>query len=57
MYTKNGFAFTVKYCKVARLHITRYICGNPLYVNSDGVALVHGFPKRFLFLKELADGT
>lgn len=57
MYNKNGFGFTVKYIKVVRLHITRYICGKPHYVNSDGVSLIHGFPKKFLFLKKYADGS
>lgn len=57
MYRANGFGFTIKYIKTARLHITRYICGKPLYVNNDGVSLVNGFPKKFLFLKDLADGS
>jgi hypothetical protein len=41
--------------KSVRLHITRYICGNPLLVNNSRVSLIAGFPKHFLFLKEIID--
>jgi len=41
--------------KVSKLHITRYICGKPLYSNADGVSLINGFPKKFIFLKENID--
>jgi hypothetical protein len=41
--------------KSVRLHITRYICGKPLLVNSDRVSLISGFPKQFTFLKEIID--
>jgi hypothetical protein len=42
--------------KQVRLHITRYICGHPLKSNDKGVSLTkEGFPKRFLYLKELID--
>lgn len=36
---KNGLSYTVKYMKQARLHITRYMCGSPLLVNSAGVSV------------------
>lgn len=29
----NGTLMTVKYLKQMRLHVTRYICGKPLYHN------------------------
>jgi hypothetical protein len=42
--------------KVVRLHITRYVCGKPLYSNASNVSLdSSGFPTRFLFLKHLLD--
>jgi hypothetical protein len=41
--------------KAVKLHITRYISGRPLRVNSSLVALQDGFPIKFLFLKELID--
>lgn len=42
--------------KVARLHITRYICGKPLKTNNSLVSLTKDyFPKRFLYLKEYVD--
>jgi len=43
--------------KCSKLHITRYICGQPLTVNKDLVSLVNGFPKKFLFLKVLIDSN
>lgn len=51
----NGTLFTVRYMKQVKLHITRYMCGKPLMSNSNGVALVGGFPKRFLLLKPYID--
>lgn len=53
--TKNGLSFCIKYMKSVRLHITRYMCGNPLLVNNSRVSLIAGFPKHFLFLKEIID--
>lgn len=47
----------MKQFKQIRLHITRYICGNPLLVNSDYIGLVDGFPKRFLYLKSIIDSN
>lgn len=55
MLKDNGTLYTIKYMKAARLHVTRYICGNPLYVNSDRVSLTKGFPTKFLFLKQYLD--
>lgn len=45
IYLSNGFSYFIKYMKASRLHFTRYMCGKPLYVNSDRVSLVNGFPK------------
>jgi hypothetical protein len=53
--TNNGLPYTIKYMKSVRLHITRYICGQPLLVNKDLVSLTKGFPTRFLFLKDIID--
>lgn len=55
MLKNNGTLFTVKYIKQARLHITRYMCGKPLYTNDCFVSLVGGFPKNLLFLKSYID--
>jgi len=33
-FKANGLIHGVKILKQMRLHITRYICGNPLYVNN-----------------------
>jgi len=55
MIKHNGTAYTVKHLKQMRLHVTRYLCGEPLLVNNIGVGLVDGFPKAFIFLKELID--
>nr|QWE48329.1 RNA-dependent RNA polymerase [Phomopsis viticola mitovirus 962_1] len=51
----NGTLFTVKYIKQCRLHVTRYICGKPIYVSPLKISLVDGFPKLFLALKPLID--
>lgn len=53
----NGTLFTVKYIKQCKLHITRYMCGKPLYTNDMFVSLVGGFPKAFIFLKEYIDSN
>jgi hypothetical protein len=55
MIKHNGTLFTVKTLKQVRLHVTRYLCGRPLLVNDQGVGLVDGFPKAFIFLKEYID--
>jgi hypothetical protein len=50
----SGLSYSIKYYKAVKLHITRYICGKPLMVNSAGVGVdSSGFPKRFLILKGL----
>jgi hypothetical protein len=52
----NGTVYTVKALKTMRLHITRYICGEPLMCNKEGVGVDKtGWPKRLLFLKPLLD--
>nr|AWY10961.1 RNA-dependent RNA polymerase [Sclerotinia sclerotiorum mitovirus 1-A] len=55
MRKQSGLPFTIKYMKTARLHITRYISGQPLRSNSNLVSLTDGFPTKFLYLKELID--
>lgn len=55
MRVKSGLPFTIKYMKAVKLHITRYISGQPLKVNSSLVSLTNGFPTHFLYLKELID--
>lgn len=51
---KSGLKYTISYMKAVKLHITRYICGKPLYSNKAGVAVDStGFPIRFLYLKDL----
>nr|QJQ28893.1 RNA-dependent RNA polymerase [Botrytis cinerea mitovirus 4] len=53
MRQKSGLKYTIKYYKAVKLHITRYICGQPLFSNKEGVALDHsGWPKKFLYLKK-----
>ncbi|CAB42652.1 RNA-dependent RNA polymerase, putative [Ophiostoma mitovirus 4] len=52
----NGLLYTIKYMKAAKLHITRYMCGKPLYSNNENVALDKtGFPLRFWYLKRLVN--
>lgn len=41
--------------KAVRLHITRYICGSKLLVSNTRVSLEDGFPKHFLYMKEIID--
>jgi hypothetical protein len=54
--SENGAIATIKRVKVIRLTTTRYICGQPLMVNSDRVAVTkEGFPKSILPFKELVD--
>jgi hypothetical protein len=56
LWINNGFMYMISYMKVVRLHITRYVCGKPLYSNASNVSLdSSGFPTRFLFLKHLLD--
>lgn len=53
-----GLRFTIKYYKAVKLHITRYMCGKPLFQNDSKVYLdKDGFPSRFLYLKELIDSN
>jgi hypothetical protein len=53
----NGVPYTVKYMKAVKLHITRYMCGRPLYINKALVSVdTEGFPTKFSYLKELIDG-
>jgi hypothetical protein len=54
--SKSGIKYAINYMKVARLHVTRYICGKPLKTNSSLVSLTKDyFPKRFLYLKDYVD--
>jgi len=53
---KSGISYSIKYYKAVKLHITRYMCGQPLLSNSAGVGLtLDGFPSKFLYLKTLLD--
>lgn len=53
---KNGIKYAIGYFKAVKLHITRYICGQPLFTNKAGVSVTKdGFPSHFLFLKDLID--
>jgi hypothetical protein len=55
---KSGVVFYIKYIKQTRLHITRYICSQPLYSNDVGVSLdKFGFPSRLDYLKEYIDNN
>lgn len=48
----NGLTHTVKEFKQMRLHITRFLCGQPLLINNLLIGLDNeGFPNRLLFLK------
>nr|AAZ99833.1 RNA-dependent RNA polymerase [Thielaviopsis basicola mitovirus] len=43
----------IKYMKSVRLHITRYICRKPLFINNSGVSVdKSGFPTKFIELKK-----
>jgi len=54
----NGIIHCVKILKQVRLHITRYICGNPLYTNDLFIGLdKDGWPKRLFKLKELVNNS
>jgi len=39
LIAKNGLSFAVKYFKQVRLHVTRFLCMDPLLRNSVGVSL------------------
>jgi hypothetical protein len=54
----QGLIKTVKFLKQARLHCTRYICGEPLLFNNIKLGLdPSGWPKSLSFLKPLASGN
>jgi len=53
----NGLFHTIKIMKQMRLHITRYLCGSPLLINSIGISIgKDGWPNRLRFLLPLATG-
>jgi len=55
-YKENGAITTIKRIKAIRLTTTRYICGQPLLVNKDRLAVTKdGFAVCFLPFKELVD--
>lgn len=55
-YKENGAITTIKRIKAIRLITTRYICGQPLMVNTDRVAVTKdGFAVCLLPFKELVD--
>jgi hypothetical protein len=50
----NSPIFMMKYMKRAKLHITKYIAGEPLFVNSDRVSIdKEGWPTALSEMKEL----
>jgi hypothetical protein len=54
--SKSGIKYAIRYFKISKLHITRYISGNPLKQNEEGVSLDKDyFPKRLNLLKALID--
>jgi hypothetical protein len=54
----HGIIHAVKLFKMSRLHITRVICNQPLYVNDLMIGIDKtGWPKRLAFLKPLLHGT
>jgi len=56
MLKTQGLLHTVKYFKQIRLHVTRYMCGQPLFVNDLKIGLdKSGFPKQILFMKKYFD--
>nr|QWE48331.1 RNA-dependent RNA polymerase [Phomopsis viticola mitovirus 961] len=55
MKKENGYQYTIKYFKALRLCITRYICGKPLLVHPERIALKGGFPVKLMYLKEYID--
>lgn len=52
---QNGSLYTIRYLKICRLVITRYICGKRLYKVKEFVSIKDGFPARLYFLKPLVD--
>nr|QIR30229.1 RNA-dependent RNA polymerase [Plasmopara viticola lesion associated mitovirus 5] len=54
----DGLKQTIKIFKQMRLHITRFLCNDPLFVNDLKIGVdKSGWPKRLDFLKELTDTT
>lgn len=54
----HGTIYTIKYLKRVRLHCTKYICGQPLFINDMMIGIdKEGWPKVFSFLKPLVDGN
>lgn len=52
----HGTLEAIKRFKLYRLCITRYICGQPIYVTALKIGLTkEGFPTRLLFLKDYVD--
>jgi len=53
---QSGIKYAMRYFKISKLHITRYISGNPLKSNRELVSLDRDyFPKRLNLLKELVN--
>lgn len=54
----HGTIATVKLFKQIRLHVTRYLCGSPLKINSMMIGIdKDGWPKIISQMKVLADGN
>nr|QIR30227.1 RNA-dependent RNA polymerase [Plasmopara viticola lesion associated mitovirus 3] len=55
-YKNHGLVYAVQQFKQMRLHITRYMCSQPLLINNVGVSLdKSGWPNKLSFLKELVE--
>jgi len=52
---ENGLAYAISYYKNSKLLITRYVAGRPIIHNKFFISTEGGFPKRFSYLKPLAD--
>lgn len=53
-YSTRGFLWTISHIKNIRLHITRYICGNPLMVSQGHVRVgIKGLPRGLTPLTDL----
>lgn len=56
MLRTQGIVHTVKYFKGIRLHVTRYMCGQPLLVNDLMIGVdKSGFPKMISYFKKYFD--
>lgn len=53
-YSTRGFLWTIAHIKAIRLHITRYICGQPLLIAQENVSIrKDGLPSGIPYLTDL----